>query len=132
MTARQALDMALDIMNERREDGTYNVDMADLEKNAVSCLSIITVSLYELDCRIRDVVCVYDDNTPPAVMSLEDELTLHPAICRGVVPYGLAFMLLLEEEPNRAEALHTLYEKEVYKLERLHNKGKRRRIREVY
>ncbi len=132
MTAREVFNMALDLMNERDENGSGNQNIADYEKNVLSCLSILTVSLYELDCRIKDVACHFDDKTPPNVTSLDDELALHFSICRGALPYGLAFMLLLEEEPTRAESFRGLYEKECYRLERLFTRGKRRRIREVY
>lgn len=132
MTAREVFETALDLINERGEDGLYSPDIKDYEKNVLSYLSILTISLYELDCRIKEVACHFDDDTPPTVTSLDDELSLHFTICRGALPYGLAFMLLLEEEPSRAETFHTLYEKECYRLEKLFTRGKRRRIKEVY
>ncbi len=132
MTARQVLESALSLMNERGENGEYSADIRDYEKNAVSCLSILAISLHELDCRIKGVVCRFDDITPPEVKSLDDELQLHISICRGVLPYGLAFMLLIEEEPSRSELFRSIYEKECFRLERLYTRAKRRSVKEVY
>ena len=132
MTARQVYEMALDIMNERDESGVYNTDIGDIEKNVLSALNIVCVAVHDTDCRMKGVKCRYDENSPPALESLDDTLIQHDAICRGVMPYGLAFLLLLEEEPKRAEKFKQLYDSELYRLNMIHTKGERMTIKEVY
>lgn len=132
MTARKALEYALDIINQRNEDGEYTPYMGDYERNTLSYINILTVSLYELDCRLKGITCNIDEVTPKSIESLDDEIGLHEAICRGVLPYGLAFMLLLEEEPQRAERFHTIYKEEFMRLENMSASCRRRLITEVY
>ncbi|MBE6689593.1 MAG: hypothetical protein E7588_10045 [Ruminococcaceae bacterium] len=132
MTAQKIYQAALELINERDENGELCDSTGDFEKNAPGYLSILTISLYELDCRIKGVSCNIDDDNPPSVKSLEDEITLHSVLCRGVLPYGLAFMLLLEEEPSRAEKFRMLYENAVYNLEKMHLRGQRKNIKDVY
>ncbi|MBQ9940159.1 MAG: hypothetical protein IJO74_01310 [Clostridia bacterium] len=132
MTAQKAFETALNLINQREEDGEYILNIEDLRKNAVSYLNILTISLYELDCKIRGVACNIDNNTPEELESLDSALTLHKSLCGAAVPYGLAFMLLLEEEPERAEKFHLLYKEECARVERLCTKGRRHGIKEVY
>jgi len=132
MTVRKALEYALDIINRRNEDGEYSMYTGDYEKNALSYINILTVSLYELDCRLKGITCNIDEVTPKSIESLDEEISLHEAICRGVLPYGLAFMMLLEEEPQRAERLHTVYKEECMRLEKMSSACRRRLITEVY
>lgn len=131
MKARKIYEAALELINQRDESGEMQ-QAGDFEKNVPGYLSILTIALYELDCRIKGVPCLIDDNNPPSVESLEDDLVLHSAICRGVLPYGLAFMLLLEEEPARSDSFRNMYESAVYNLERIYTKGKRKCIKDVY
>ena len=131
MQARKIYEAALDLINQRDEVGGYET-ASDFEKNVPGYLSILTIALYELDCRIKGVPCLIDDTNPPSVESLDDELVLHSAICRGVLPYGLAFMLLLEEEPSRSASFQSMYQSAVYNLERIYTKGTRKSIKDVY
>lgn len=132
MKVKKALELALDIINQRNEDGEYASYTADYEKNVLSYVNILTISLYELDCRIKGITCNIDEATPRCVESLEDDMVLHETICRGILPYGLAFMLLLEEEPQRAERYHVLYKEECARLEKMSAAVRRRPITEVY
>lgn len=132
MTPKDIFYMALDIMNERKQDGKYSKDIGDYQGNVISYLNILTVSLYDLDCKIKGVPCFFDQDTPPLITSLDQVLDTHISICRGVLPYGLAFMLLMEEEPSRSETLRSLYESAAYKIERLYTRSKRLKIKEVY
>ena len=132
MTAQKALEYALDLINQRSEDGDYTPNISDYEKNVLSYINILTVSLYELDCKIKGITCNIDDVTPKSISSPEDELILHDAVCKSVLPYGLAFMILLEEEPERAERFHALYKEEWARLEKMCTKCRRRPITEVY
>ena len=132
MTARKILDYALDLINQRSEDGEYTPYIADYEKNVLSYINILTISLYELDCRLKGITCNIDEVTPKSIESLDETPILHEAICKSALVYGLAFMLLLEEEPERAERFHALYKEECMKLEKMSTVCRRRPITEVY
>lgn len=65
----------------------------------------------------------YDERgswTPPE--SLEEDLPLEDGLCRGVLPYGLAAHLLLEEDPAAANFFQQRYEE---LLERWRRRGAR-------
>lgn len=66
------------------------------------------------------------------IASLSDEIPYVSLIATGAMPLGLAFYLLLEEDPDRAAFFFRLYQEEKLNLRRNFQKGTRHPVRRIY
>ena len=66
------------------------------------------------------------------IETLEDEIPYVPLVVLAAMPLGLAFYLLLEEDPDRAAFFFRLYQEEKIALRRNFMKGIRHPVRRIY
>ncbi len=66
------------------------------------------------------------------IETLDDEIPVVPLVALGAMPLGLAFYLLLEEDPDRAAFFYRLYQEEKLALRRNFVKGIRHPVRKIY
>ncbi len=66
------------------------------------------------------------------IETLSDEIPAVPLVALGAMPLGLAFYLLLEEDPDRAAFFYRLYQEEKLSLRRNYMKGIRHPVRKIY
>ena len=130
MKAWEVLDAALALMGERERGTSY--ETADFERNAYGVMAVLLGELDALDCALKRIAPDADNRLPPTVASGEEELMLHPLLCRSVLPYGLASLLLLEEDPSRAAQFQRRYEEQKRLLKERFDRPFRHEIRNVY
>ena len=111
-TVQGIFDRAVHLMDAQNES-TGATDTTDTHEYALRTPNIINVLL--------DQVYPYSDTYPaltdgsvgrpslPSVTNLEDGLDLDDYICRNVLPFGLAGLLLTEENPTQANFFWQTY-----------------------
>ena len=130
MKAREIYRRALALLAEQDDGAGYDTEA--FENCAPALINLLCTMLDELDLFIkcRD----FRDNQvePRQIESLEDEVPLHPVITSGVMPLGLAFLLIAEENATRAALFFKLYQSEKDALFRRYRKARRHKITSVY
>lgn len=128
MKAKEILKAALALMGE--QEGGY--ETAGFEPHAYGMMETLWWELDELDCALKRIRPDADNRLPPTLSSGEEEVMLHPLICRSVLPFGLAHLLLLEEDPSRAAQFLKRYEAQRKALKKRFDRPVRHQIRNVY
>lgn len=132
MKLREVVEAAVSLMGEAASEGGESYDRESFFRNAVGIVNVLSGSLDELDCLLKGIKPDADNRLPFPVRGLEDELGLHPLLCRSVLPFGLCYLFLLEENPARAAHFLKLYESEKQSLRRRFGRPRRHGIRNVY
>lgn len=131
MKAREIYESALSLLAEQNTDGAdYDTDA--FEASAPALINLLCVLLDELDLHIKNRKFRDDQSEIRRIETLEDEVPLHPILQRGVMPLGLAFLLIAEENATRANLFFNLYQKEKEALFRRWKRGRRHSITSVY
>ena len=102
-TAQEVFDIAVRLMDAQNEStgATETADTKEYRLRAPSLLNSILDRAYPAsdnypgsDARSRPIC--------PKVQKMTDEIRLDERICTGILPYGLAGLLLTEENPSLA------------------------------
>lgn len=109
-TAQEVFEMAMHLMDEVNES-TGKADTSDTKEyknRTIPILNILRVECYPASDTYRAEpgkrpVC-------PRIEDFESPIGLDDAICQGVLPYGLAAHLLLDENPDVASYFSQRYE----------------------
>lgn len=113
MTAQDILDMSLDIMSERRSDGTRPADLGYFTSRAVAYINITLAECapYEAQLCGREI-----DFLP--VTGLTDELHGDMQIAYTAMPYGVAALYMLAEDDDRYKLYRMMFENALLKATR--------------
>ncbi|MBQ2253446.1 MAG: hypothetical protein II328_05615 [Clostridia bacterium] len=131
MVAREIYLRALALLQEQDADGAgYDTDA--FETSAPHLINLLCSLLDDLDLHIKGRRFHESQSEPRTIDTLDDEVLLHPVICAGVLPLGLAFLLISEEDTARAGLFFKLYEQEKDALRRRFKQSRRHRITSVY
>ena len=113
-TVRGVFDRAIHLMDAQNEStgSTRTTDTHEYELRTPNIINVLLDQVYPYSGTYPDIQ--EDDGTAlrPAldsVESLEDTLDLDPYICRNVLPFGLAGLLLTEENPTQANFFWQTY-----------------------
>ena len=110
-TADQVFAMAMALMDQLQQN-TGAADTAangEYRRRTLDILNILRVELYPASDTYRAgepgrrPVC-------PEIADFQSEIGLDDGLCQGVMPYGLAAHLLLEEDPASASYFNQRYE----------------------
>lgn len=110
-TAQWVFEQAMALMDELNES-TGSADTADTKEYKNRALPILNV----LQAECFPASDTYRATTPgkrpicPELRALGDVIRLDDGICRGVLPYGMASHLLVDENPNAASFFQQRYE----------------------
>lgn len=132
MTGRTVYNRALTLLHERGGEGEIQYDTAQFEAAAPTLINVLAVMLDELDLHIKHRAFHEAEYLPKQIVSLDEELSLHPSICMSVLPLGLAFFLVSEENESRAALFFKLYQTEKDALYRRYRTVRRHKIKSVY
>ncbi|MBR0231075.1 MAG: hypothetical protein IJQ53_02475 [Clostridia bacterium] len=105
MTGQQLLQSALDLCALRETDGTIPADSADMTQRAPALINVLLAENAWLDARVSKTALAVH-----TISALSDTLNVHPLIASGVLPYGLARLLLTGEDDASAARFGELYE----------------------
>lgn len=110
MTVQEVFDIAIYLIDSQNES-TGSTNTSDTKEYALRTPGLINSILDQ-------VYPASDTYTPavngmrstlPSVTSMEDNLDLDDYVCRNVMPYGLAGLLLTEENPTMANFMWQTY-----------------------
>ena len=102
-TVQSVFDIAIHLMDAQNES-TGSTNTADTKEYAFRTPSLLN-SVLDRVYKASDTFFVAEPGRRPIcpkVTKMEDALNLDEAICTGVLPYGLAGLLLTEENPTQA------------------------------
>ena len=112
MIVQNVFDQAIHLMDAQNES-TGSTTTADTKEYALRTPNIINTLLDQVYPYSGTYPSVEDGSSErpflPSVSSLEDELDLDAYICRNVLPFGLAGLLLTEENPTQANFFWQTY-----------------------
>lgn len=109
-TANEVFDQAIHLMDEQNETNgkTRTQDTKEYEYRTLSILNTLLPELYPYS----DTYSASETGKRPVVVRLDtlsQPIDLDDAICRGVLPYGLAAHLLLGENNTMASFFNQRY-----------------------
>lgn len=96
LTAQQVFEIAMNIMDEETQDGTYNGYPEEYKRKSWSILTLLQSEL--------------SPGVPSVVIDETSILYIDDRTCLSVLPYGLAAHLLLTEDPVRASYFNNRYD----------------------
>lgn len=118
-TAMQVFELAIHLMDEANES-TGSVDTADTREYKNRTLAILNI--LRVECfPASDTYAVSEAGKRPVCPLITDFTTpigLDDGICQGVMPYGLAAHLLLDENTKMAAYFNQRYEELLDKAHR--------------
>lgn len=110
-TAQQIYDAAISLMDRRsQEDGsTQNAENQDYQDRALDILNTIRQECYMASARWDNhgpdrAICPRIEDFTSAIVGIDD------GVAQGAMPYGLAYHLLLQEDPTSADYFRLKYE----------------------
>lgn len=101
--AQDVFDIAIRLMDEQNES-TGSTNTADTKTYALRAPSLLN-SVLDRCYVASDTMKMPEPGKRPIctkISTLEDEIDLDERLCTGVLPYGLAGLLLSEENPSQA------------------------------
>lgn len=105
-TAREVFDIAIHLMDAQNEStgATDTADTKEYRERTPSLLNSILDRAYPASEGYRAAVAASGGRRPvcPKVTGMEDAIALDERLCTGALPYGLAALLLTEEDPARS------------------------------
>ncbi len=131
MTARQIYHRALALLQEQDSDGV-SYDTEAFRRAAPELINLLCVMLDDLDLKIKGKRFRENELLPREIKTEDDEVPLHPVILAGVMPLGLAFLLIAQEDAARASLFFNLFQKEKDLLYKRFQRAKRHSITRVY
>lgn len=110
-TAQWVFDKAMNLMDEVNESTgqTDTADTREYKNRTLAILNILRIECYPAS----DTYLVREPGkrpTPVEITGFEDPIELDDGICQGVLPYGLAAHLLLDENPDNASFFNQRYQ----------------------
>lgn len=104
MTGQTVYELALQLLACKNTDGSDSADCNDYASRAPALISILLAENLKTDRLLRND---YRVRTAP-LEELGDKIACHELIAYGVLPFGLASLLVADEDPDLS---HTLYER---------------------
>lgn len=109
-TAQQVFEYAMHLMDEVNESSgkADNADTKEYKNRTLAILNILRVECYPAS----DTYIAQAGKRPVCaeIKDFEEPIGLDDGICQGVLPYGLAAHLFLDENPSAASYFQQRYE----------------------
>lgn len=112
MTGKDVYDLAAELLACKNVNGSDNPDCEDYLNRSVGLLNILLAETLWLDRLLRK-----DKNALPVYINrIDDTVHCNGRLARGVLPYGLAALLALEEDAELYDRLYSRYLAEANKI----------------
>lgn len=99
ITAQQVYDLALGLIDEVTESGSFSPDNPDYYKSkALAFLTMLQTELLPVS------------TSPVVLQNMNETLLLSDRLCLSVLPYGLGAHLIMSEDQNAASFLNARYD----------------------
>ncbi|HWS44187.1 MAG TPA: hypothetical protein VN421_14015 [Pseudoflavonifractor sp.] len=113
-TAQQVFELAMHLMDEVNESSgkADNADTKEYKNRVLAILNVLRVECYPAS----DTYTAQPGKRPVCaeIRSFEEAIALDDGICQGVLPYGLAAHLALDENPDVASYFQQRYEERLF------------------
>ena len=129
-TAMNVYQRSLALLGEDLQSGAP--DTAFFEERAPHFINLLLSELTELDLFMKGERFSPDRVEIPQISALEDALSLSEQLVFSLMPLGLAYLLVSEEDAARAAFFYRLYQEEKAEIRQRYRVFKRHPIREVY
>ena len=118
-TVQSVFDIAIHLMDAQNES-TGSTNIADTKEYSFRTPSLLNSVLDDVFMASDTWFVAENGKRPicPKVQKMEDELFLDESICTGVLPYGLAGLLLEEENPAQANFFWNTFLEKLEKMKR--------------
>lgn len=104
MTGRGIYELAIQLLACKNSNGSDNPDCADYVSRAPALISILLAENLKTDRLLRND---YSVRSLP-ISHLDEKVNCHDLVSHGILPFGLASLLVADEDP---ELSHSLYER---------------------
>jgi len=131
MKLRELLEVSAAVMGERSK-GEDGYDLELFEANAPRLINVLCQECFELDCTVKGLEPDSFVHGAREVTGLEDEIPMHEAIVKSVLPYGLCYLFLINEDLQRAEIFKKKYLENKERLSSTRSRARRHGIVDVY
>lgn len=111
LTGNDIFNTAMDLCALRSKTGSVPANCGDLVQRAPALLNLLLAENAYLDALIKK-----QPISISTVTKLDDALTVSPIICASVLPYGLACLLIDNEDAASAAFFRNKYETERAKV----------------
>ena len=98
---------------------------------AVSCINLLLAELSEFDSMLSGEAADLSAAVP-RITAFADVLPLEDALAAALMPVGLAWLLLNEEETERADLFYRIYRRSKEEMRASRRRGRRHSIRSIY
>ncbi len=105
MTGRNIYDLAVQLLACKNSNGNDNPDCADYMSRSPSLLNILLAETLQTDRLLRRDRGAH--SVP--ISSLDDKVACHELLAYGVLSYGLASLLVADEDPDLSRSLYARY-----------------------
>lgn len=114
-TPQQVFELTIHLIDEATGAAVDTADTREYKNRTLAILNILRV-----ECSPACQSCDSIQGRPlcPMLTDFEQSIGLDDAICQGVLPYGLAAHLLLEENPAAASFFQQRYEQALQQVGR--------------
>ena len=106
MKAQIIYDIAMSLMDERKNDGS--VDVNSTKDYLARSTGILTVLQTEITMELKNVGA--DVDSLDEIKNMTTDIDLDDDICLGIIPYGLAARLLAQEDTALSNYFGSLYD----------------------
>lgn len=127
MTGQKLLEIALDLLNLRKSDGTLPENCADMEMRAVNIINICLGECAPLNNALENRT----EDTFLDITGLNEIIPCNEILAVSVLPFGVAAYLCGDEDPAVSQLLENRY-RIAYKNMQRSGKAKIHPITEVY
>ena len=109
--AQEVFNLTMSLMDELSDAGlTDTADTAEYKNRTLALLNVLQSELYMYSDTYTGPVNGKRAISIPIINFTESIQSLDDYICRGVLPYGLAALLLMDENPSMANFFQQKYE----------------------
>lgn len=126
MTGQAPYELAMDILALRFPDGDIPASCDDMTGRALGLINLLITENAFLDARLKK-----SDPAVVPITALSDEIGQSAEIVSRAMPYGLASLLILNENATLASLLHGLYTAALNEISHSYGAGVEQ-IKEVY
>lgn len=105
MTALEIYDMAANLLACKNNDGSDNPDCEDYIARAPSLINILLAE----NIKLERLLSGDKKARPTPIAFMEDEVKCHELLAYDVLPYGLASLLVIDEDPELSNVLYERY-----------------------
>lgn len=112
MTGKALYDSALALLACKNADGTDNPDCLDFSTRSVGLINILLAETLWLDRSLKKEATV----EPGYITDLENDLLCHTLLATAALPYGLAALLVADEDEGLYNLMYTRFLKATHDL----------------